>query len=341
MTPGQRHHDRALRSAEGFLLPDEEVVVASNKHWVVIAEPVLTCVLSFALVVWVNVSTGSAGGDVFWWVWFAIVLRTAWCLLEWRRTWFIATDQRFLKITGMVVRKVAMMPLKKVTDITYDRTIPGQILRYGTFRFETAGQDQAFSKLERMPHPNEMYRAIVEYVLGGPPKAAPAKPAARPADPTPTRPMSFDFGNRPRGRDEALYRGGSPEREPSDKRHEGSGQRDPDTEPFVIPGEWKRTDNEVAPPKRTTRAASDTPNHLTGDPVQQSEASKVSARGMVDTGGHGSRGWWRKYKSEAPGAQTQGSSRGVPHELGHGRRLEESGPIIDVRGKRRRDGRSL
>lgn len=324
---GRRHHDRALRSAEAFLLREEQVVVASNKHWIVVAEPVLTCVLSFALVVWMNATVASPGADLFWWLWFAVVLRTAWCLIEWRRTWFIATDQRLLKITGMVVRKVAMMPLKKVTDVTYDRTIPGQILRYGTFRFETPGQDQAFERIERMPHPHEMYRAIVEYVLGGPDKPAPKKSPS--ADPTPTRPMKFDLGDRSRSNDEDLYAGGTHERR----------SQDPDTEPFVIPGTWKRTDDEVTPPPTERRFASEA--HHGSHPVQ-SKTSMKSTHGMLDTDDE-SRGWWRRYQRRGSDASTRsprshGTGRGDP---GHGREGVDTGPIIEGKAKRRGNRGSL
>ncbi len=313
------HHHRALRSVEAYLLPDEEVVIASNQHWIVVAEPVFTCIFSFVLVVWVNATTNAAGGDLFWWVWFAIVLRTVWMLIDWRRAWFIATDQRFLKVRGIIVRNVAMMPLKKVTDITYDRTIPGQILQYGTFRFETAGQDQAFSQLRRMPHPNDLYRAIVEYVLGGPPKPS-GKKSAPPAPPAQPRPMKIDFGDRTRSRDEELYQGGGGE-----ARHHG----EPDTVPFQIPEEWKRTDQEAPPVQRARWQG-----QVVSSPVQQ------------PTGRTGSSRWWRRDKADAASApQTQAFDRrhsvlrDTPHSMleRHGNR--GSSPIIEPgrhkRGKRR------
>ncbi|MDO5699104.1 MAG: PH domain-containing protein [Dermatophilus congolensis] len=334
MTPGQQNN-RALRSAEAFLLPEEEIVVASNKHWIAVAEPVVTCLLSFALVVWVNSAGNSAGGDLFWWLWFAIVARTAWCLVEWKRTWFIVTDQRLLKITGMVIRKVAMMPIKKITDVNYDRTIPGQILRYGSFRFETPGQDQAFSHIDRMPHPNEMYRAVVEYVLGAPPKAKPANPGPPMADPTPTRPMTFDFPASSAGREEPLYKGGA---EPHSEAH----SREPDTDSFVIPGEWKRTDDEVAQPKPQPRK----PNQLTGDPVQHGRTGQISGRSKpADVQPTGP--WWRRSKPvEPPSPQHHSlggthSIKGNPHEVIGDRGRHSKGPIIEVKGQKRRDRRSL
>lgn len=345
MEYGGRHHHRALRSAEAFLLPEEEVVVATNKHWISIAEPVLTCLLAFAIVVWINSAGNSAGADLFWWLWFAVVLRTAWCLIEWRRTWFIITDQRLLKITGIIVRRVAMMPLKKVTDVNYDRTIPGQILRYGRFRFETPGQDQAFERIEPLPHPNEMYRAVVEYVLGGPsgPKAPAASPKPPVTDPTPTRPMSFDLGDRSKSRDHDLYSGG--------RRGGRSDHGEPDTDAFEIPEDWKRTDDEVAPPppphqeRRSAATRPARPDQLTGNPVLQPPRPTISGRSAAsaaNAAGKQMGSWFKRAKApEVPQPQhhsldgSHSMIRGTSQDT-IGRSSTASGPIIEVKGQRKR-----
>jgi hypothetical protein len=40
-----------------------------------------------------------------------------------------------------------MMPLTKVTDLTFQRTLGGRILGYGTVIAESAGQNQAFERI--------------------------------------------------------------------------------------------------------------------------------------------------------------------------------------------------
>jgi hypothetical protein len=83
-----------------------------------------------------------------------------WRLLNWHHNWFVATDKRLLLRYGLVVHKVAMMPLLKVTDMSYVRSIPGQFLGYGKFVLESAGQDQAMREVKWVPQPDETYRAI-------------------------------------------------------------------------------------------------------------------------------------------------------------------------------------
>jgi len=64
------------------------------------------------------------------------------------------------------VTKVAMMPVTKVTDLTYERSLGGRMFGYGTLIVESAGQIQALNKIEYLPRPEEVYDAISELVFG-------------------------------------------------------------------------------------------------------------------------------------------------------------------------------
>ena len=59
-----------------------------------------------------------------------------------------------------------MMPLTKVTDMTYERSILGRLLGYGTFVLESAGQDQALSRIDHVPNSDENYRKIIAEIFG-------------------------------------------------------------------------------------------------------------------------------------------------------------------------------
>ena len=48
-----------------------------------------------------------------------------------------------------------MMPLIKVTDMSYNRSVPGRILGYGRFVMESAGQDQALREVNWVPDPDQ------------------------------------------------------------------------------------------------------------------------------------------------------------------------------------------
>lgn len=87
----------------------------------------------------------------------------------WSHEWFVVTDQRVILIKGVFIRKVPQMPAKKVTDMTYERSVAGMIFGYGTFIFESAGQVQALSKISYVPNPDELHNelATAVYDLAG------------------------------------------------------------------------------------------------------------------------------------------------------------------------------
>jgi len=54
-----------------------------------------------------------------------------------------------------------MMPLAKVTDIRLYQTRLGRWLGYAHLVVESAGQNQALSRIEYVPFPSQMYRQIL------------------------------------------------------------------------------------------------------------------------------------------------------------------------------------
>ena len=72
----------------------------------------------------------------------------------------MVTSQRLLLTQGIIVRKVNMMPLTKVTDMSFQRSLLGQLLGYGEFIVESAGQDQALSHVTFLPYPEQLYLEV-------------------------------------------------------------------------------------------------------------------------------------------------------------------------------------
>ena len=68
--------------------------------------------------------------------------------------------------SGVIVRTVTLLPLRRITDLTWQETLLGQVLGYGTFRFESAGQDQALRHLTFMPDAQTRYREVSELLFG-------------------------------------------------------------------------------------------------------------------------------------------------------------------------------
>jgi membrane protein YdbS with pleckstrin-like domain len=152
-----------------YLLDGERVVVAIHQHWAKISAPVAATVGGLLLALWVDASVPAsvaALARAVWLGWFAVLGWTLWRLLEWRHDWFVATDKRLILTYGLITRRVAMMPLTKVTDMSYSRSVPGRLLGYGQFIMGSAGQDQALHNINWVPDPDHTYRAICSEMFG-------------------------------------------------------------------------------------------------------------------------------------------------------------------------------
>jgi uncharacterized membrane protein YdbT with pleckstrin-like domain len=159
---------RARKDVEKYLLPTEEAVVVTRRHWAVLIEPTVKFLPVFLIGGWLllldpeNRVTSSAGLLVIVGSLLYYGLRVA----EWWMRHFIVSRRRVLLTSGVIVRTVTLLPLRRITDLTWQETLLGQVLGYGTFRFESAGQDQALRHLTYMPDAQKRYREVSELLFG-------------------------------------------------------------------------------------------------------------------------------------------------------------------------------
>lgn len=88
-------------------------------------------------------------------------------LVDYLNTKLFLTDRRIFRVSGLLTRRVATMPLKALTDIRYDQTTPGRLFNYGHFFVESAGQQQALSTLRFVSQPRRFYRIVMQEALEG------------------------------------------------------------------------------------------------------------------------------------------------------------------------------
>jgi uncharacterized membrane protein YdbT with pleckstrin-like domain len=158
---------RARKDVEKYLLEGERVRVVTRRHWAVLIEPTVKFVPAFVVGGWLllldpdNRVTSSAGLLVL----LAAVVYYGLRVAEWRMRHFIVSRRRVLLTSGVIARTVTLLPLRRITDLTWEETLLGQVLGYGTFRFESAGQDQALRHLTYMPHAQRRYREVSELLF--------------------------------------------------------------------------------------------------------------------------------------------------------------------------------
>lgn len=160
--------NRAPASVNRYLLPHEQDVVTIRRHPAVLMMPV-GAVLGALIFAGVLSNTALASSPtvlaVIWWVWLLVLVWFVWRVAEWSVDYFVITSARLLLTTGLITRQVNMMPLSKVTDMRFERSILGRFLGYGTFVMESAGQDQALSKINFVPYPEQLYLEVVGLIF--------------------------------------------------------------------------------------------------------------------------------------------------------------------------------
>jgi uncharacterized membrane protein YdbT with pleckstrin-like domain len=153
---------RARKDVEKYLLPQERAVVATRRHWAVLIEPTFKFLPVFLIGGWLllldpdNRVSSTAGLVVL----IAALVYYGLRLGEWWMRHFIVSTRRVLLTSGVIVRTVTLLPLRRITDLTWKETLLGQVLGYGTFRFESAGQQQALSEITFLPGADVLYRRV-------------------------------------------------------------------------------------------------------------------------------------------------------------------------------------
>src|ERR1700750_1873642 len=123
--------DTVPASVNKYLLPHERQVITVHQHPAILIRPIFEVLIGLAIAGWLSSSVAHGNNIVIlviWVLWGLVVLRLAVKVFEWVETYFVVTSQRFILATGIVTRKVNMMPLAKVTDMSFQRGPMGRIL---------------------------------------------------------------------------------------------------------------------------------------------------------------------------------------------------------------------
>jgi uncharacterized membrane protein YdbT with pleckstrin-like domain len=145
------------------LLPHERQVITVRFHPAVLIRPVAEVLGGLALAGLLSTTVARGNGIVMliiWVAWLVLVARLLYKVYEWLEDYFVVTSQRLLLATGILTRNINMMPLSKVTDMSFKRSTMGRLLGYGEFIVESAGQDQALRRVDHLPYPEQLYLEV-------------------------------------------------------------------------------------------------------------------------------------------------------------------------------------
>ncbi|HUZ54325.1 MAG TPA: PH domain-containing protein [Streptosporangiaceae bacterium] len=147
-----------------YLLPREVRVATVRRHPAVLlvpsAQAVAGLLVAFVLTATILRGHGALLIWIVWGLWGVLMVRLVWEAVNWAVDYFVITSERILLTSGVFTRSVAMMPLSKVTDMSFHRSFAGRLLGYGEFVIESAGQDQALRKIDHIPYPEQLYLVV-------------------------------------------------------------------------------------------------------------------------------------------------------------------------------------
>ena len=172
----------APREIDEYLLPTERRVIRVRQHWAVMLNEVTTTALFLLGMVLIErlLPESAVIDNLTFYMGLVAVLRFTVLTMLWWIERIVITDKRVMLARGIITHNVGMMPLGKVTDLTFRRTLSGRMFGYGTLVVESAGQIQALNRIDYVPRPEEVYEALSELVFGEKGKTRASGMLARP-----------------------------------------------------------------------------------------------------------------------------------------------------------------
>lgn len=147
----------------------ESVVFDLRPHWrrVVVPAGLLPVVVGAATYLWFVAPSGGAREPLrIATVVVALLVLLRWSLrpwLRWLTTRYVVTTARIVTRTGVMSRRGRDVPLRRVNDVAYERTLVEQLFRSGTLIVDSAGERGEFVLVD-VPRVAAVQRAIYRLV---------------------------------------------------------------------------------------------------------------------------------------------------------------------------------
>ena len=152
-------------SVSRYLLPHERSVIAVRKYPAELAGPLI--LVFGGLVAAGELTRRSVRPKIVWGAYLSVLLYSLQRAAAWQATYFAVTEVRMIEVSGFMIRKVAMMPLARVTDMSFRRSALGRLLGYGEFIVESAGEEQALRSIDFLPYPDQLYLEVCGLIFPG------------------------------------------------------------------------------------------------------------------------------------------------------------------------------
>jgi uncharacterized membrane protein YdbT with pleckstrin-like domain len=145
--------------AKDQLLPDENLIVITHQHSLVLLRAILLNVLAAAVLLGLSYATGR------YWILLCQLVPLAfllWKILLRQRMEYIITDRRVVKHEGVLSVASFDAPLDKINNVFHQQSFLGRILKYGDVGLETASE-QGTTIFHFIPDPVRFKNCVVRH----------------------------------------------------------------------------------------------------------------------------------------------------------------------------------
>ncbi len=144
-----------------LLADDESIVYELKPHWRALVVPVFVLLATLALGIFAIAKWDSSG--LRWTVLVVMLLvLVVWVVrpfLYWLTTQYVITDHRIIVRTGLISRSGRDMPLSRVNDVSFKKSVIERALNCGTLMIESAGT-QGQLVISSVPDVEDIQREI-------------------------------------------------------------------------------------------------------------------------------------------------------------------------------------
>src|SRR6056297_3127748 len=139
------------------LMPDEEMLLASNPHWFYFWKQVAAAAGIFGLLLllwwietdWLNSIIGWVALIAF----IVLLVDIIFEFIQWQTTRFAITNERVAYQSGIVRRRGVSIPLNRINNVNFNQSMIARLLNNGVVTIESAGRTVTrCSRTSRIPN---------------------------------------------------------------------------------------------------------------------------------------------------------------------------------------------
>jgi hypothetical protein len=150
-----------------YLLPNERGVITVHPRLTVLVPPFAAAAGGLLAAIAASKMSGGTGIPelVVWILAVFLILKFIVNALSYPFQYIVVTGERFIQMTGFFSRRIKDMPLTNLDEMTFQRSLAGRLLGYGTFRMGPESDGQQV--IDHIPYPEQFYLEVKGILHGG------------------------------------------------------------------------------------------------------------------------------------------------------------------------------